>query len=70
MEKELPSVSTSLPGASNSSEAREESEVDDGEARGVSAGEMLVEEATLLDVVEVGTRRKSALGGSAVVDMV
>jgi len=70
MEKGLPRVSTSLLGASKSSDAREDSEVDDGEARGVCAGEMLAEEVTLLEVVEFGTLRKSALGGSAVVDMV
>jgi hypothetical protein len=70
MEKALPRVSTSLLGGSKSSEAREESEVDDGEARGVSDGEILAEEATLLEVVEFGTLRRSALGGSAVVDMV
>lgn len=70
MEKGLPRVSTSLLGAGRSSEAREESEVDDGDARGVSAGEMLTEEATLLEVVELCIRCKAALGGSAVVDMV
>jgi hypothetical protein len=63
-------VSTSLLGASNSSEARDESEVDDGEGRGVSAGERLTEDAMLLDVVESDTRCRAALGGSAVVDMV
>lgn len=70
MEKEFPRVSTSLLEASKSSEAREESEVDDGEARGVSEGEILVEDATLLEAVEVGIRCRAALGGSAVVDMV
>jgi hypothetical protein len=69
MVKGLPSVSTSLLGGSKSSDAREEREVDDGEARGVSAGDMLAEEATLLEVVEVGTRCKAALGGRAVVDI-
>ena len=63
-------MSTSLLGASRSSEPREESEVDEGETRGVSVGEILVEEATLLDVVEVGSRCQAILGGSAVVDMV
>ena len=62
-------MSTSLLEVSGSSEASEESDVDEGEALGVSDGEMLAEEATLLEVVEVGTRCRTALGGSAVVDM-
>ena len=63
-------MSTSLLEVPSSSEAREESDVDEGEALGVSDGEMLAEEATLLEVVEAGTRYRTALGGSAVVDMV
>lgn len=55
-EKGLPRVSTNLLAASASSEASEESEVDDGEGRGVSAGEISTEDATLLEVVDVGPR--------------
>jgi hypothetical protein len=70
MEKGLPRVSTSLLEFSQSSEARDESEVEDGEARGVSDGEILTEEATLLAVVEVGIRCSAAFCSKAVVDMV
>lgn len=70
MEKGLPRVSTNLLGASASSEAREESELVDGEGRGVSAGEMLTEDATLLEAVDVGPRREAAPGASAVVGMI
>lgn len=54
----------------SASEAREESEVDDGDARGVSAGDMSAEDATLLEVVEVGFLLRAAPGDNAVVDMV
>jgi hypothetical protein len=69
MEKGLPRVSTSLLVASRSSEASEESDVDEGEARGVSAGEIVAEDATLLEAVEAGTRCTAAVCGNAVVDM-
>lgn len=70
MEKGLPRVSTNLLGASASSEASEESEVDGEEGRGVSAGETSTEDATLLAVVEVAPRRTAAPSGSAVVDII
>lgn len=69
-EKGFPRVSTSLLEISGLSEAREEREVEEGEARGVSAGEILAEDAALLEVVEVGTRRRPSSEGKAVVDMV
>lgn len=56
-------MSTSLLEVPTSSEAREESDVDEQEALGVSDGEMLAEEATLLEVVEAGTRCRVAMVG-------
>lgn len=61
-------MSTSLEGAIRSSEAREDKEVDDGEGRGLSAGEMLADELGVESAV--GRRRRAALCGRAVVDMV
>lgn len=62
-------MSTSLLGGSRSSEAKEESEVDEGEGRGVSAGDISAEDATLLEVVEVASGCIAAVNGNAVEDM-
>jgi len=64
----LPSVSTSFGDTDGSSEASEESEVEDEEGRGLSAGEMLVEEVGVESVV--ASRRRAASCGKAVVDIV
>ena len=69
-ENGFPNVSTSLLLVFVSSEAMEDSDVDEGETLGVSAGEGLIDEATLLAVVaETGARERVAGGGSAVADI-
>jgi hypothetical protein len=55
---------------SGPSEASDESEVDDGDGRGVSAGEMLAEEDTLLEVVEAKASFPGPAGTSLVADIV
>ena len=63
----LPSVSTSFGDEGRSLEAREDSEVEDEEGRGLSAGEMLAEEVGVESVV--ASRRRAASCGRAVVDI-
>jgi hypothetical protein len=64
----LPKVSTSFGDEGRSPEAREDSEVEDEEGRGLSAGEMSAEEVGVESAV--ASRRRSASCGKAVVDMV
>ena len=64
----LPNVSTSFGDTGRSSEASEESEVEDEEGRGLSAGEMFVEDVGVESVV--ASRRRAASCGRAVVDIV
>jgi hypothetical protein len=63
----LPNVSMSFGGTDRSLEASEESEVEDEEGRGLSAGEMLVEDVGVESVV--ASRRRAASCGRAVVDI-
>ena len=64
-------MSTSLVGGGASSEARDDSEVDEGEARGLSNGEMLAEEVGVESTAsEVANRRRAVPCGRGVVDMV
>jgi hypothetical protein len=67
----LPNVSTSFGDTDRSSEASEESEVEDEEGRGLSAGEISAEEVGVESVVEsvVASRRRAASCGRAVVDI-
>ena len=61
----MPSVSISFGAKGRSSEAREDNEVEDEEGRGLSAGEMLVEEDGVESVV--ASLRRAASCGRAVV---
>ena len=63
----LPNVSTSFGDTDRSLEASEESDVEDEEGRGLSAGEMLAEEVGVESVV--ASRRRAASCGRAVVDI-
>jgi hypothetical protein len=63
----LPKVSTSFGEEGKSSEAREDSEVEDEDGRGLSAGEMAAEEVGVESVV--ASRRRAASCGKAVVDI-
>jgi hypothetical protein len=67
----FPNVSTSFGDTDRSSEASEESEVEDEEGRGLSAGEISAEEVGVESVVEsvVASRRRAASCGRAVVDI-
>lgn len=60
-------MSTSLGARGSSSEARDDSEVEEEEGRGLSEGEMLAEEAGVESVV--GSRRIGASCCRAVVDI-
>ena len=60
-------MSTSLGARGSSSEARDDSEVEEEEGRGLSEGEMLAEEAGVESVV--GSRRRGASCSRAVVDI-
>lgn len=63
----LPNVSTSFGDTDRSLEASEESEVEDEEGRGLSAGEMSAEEVGVESVV--ASRRRAGPRGRAVVDI-